>query len=157
MPNKNGLYCVFFYGTQMLPEVFYSACYGTKNVPEEIKKRHTFRPAILHGYCRRRVEGANYPGIAPDANKNVLGVFATGITEANMKRLDDFEGDEYARKMVTVNVFNKVGNANGKGNAEGFKKTAVVYEFLPGTDDLVQGEWNLEDVRVQILQDFVRG
>ena len=124
----------------MVPDVFYSVCYGTKNVPEAIAKLHTFQPAVLHGYCRRRVRYADYPGITEDKDHQVFGSFTTGLTAANMDKLDYFEGCQYERITVTVKLLDKVGNAKGEGNVEGEEKTALVYVFLDPRE-LEDKEW----------------
>ncbi len=124
----------------MVPDVFHSVCYGTKDVPKAIAQLHTFNPAILHGYCRRRVRYADYPGIIEDKDHQVFGSFTTGLTKANMAKLDYFEGSQYVRKTVSVKLLDKVGNAKGEGNLEGEEKTAEVYVFLD-RHDLEDQEW----------------
>jgi len=42
----------------------------------------------------RRVKHADYPGITPDSDHEVRGMYVTGLTSANMYKLDQFEGDE---------------------------------------------------------------
>ena len=116
----------------MVPDVFYSVCYGTKDVPDAIAKLHTFNPAILGCYCRRRVKYADYPGITEDKDHNVFGTYTTGLTRANMAKLDHFEGSEYVRKTVTVKLLEKVGDLDGEGSklVEGEERTAEVYVYL---------------------------
>jgi gamma-glutamylcyclotransferase (GGCT)/AIG2-like uncharacterized protein YtfP len=113
----------------MAPEIFYSVCYNNSKVPAEIAKRHSFTPAILHGYCRRRVMHADYPGITPDEKHQVFGTYATGLTDANMFKLDTFEGYQYQRDRVQVKLLTHVGNAKGEGNVEGEERSAEVYVF----------------------------
>lgn len=124
----------------MVPDVFYSVCYGGKDVPEAIAKLHTFRPAVLHGYSRRRVKHADYPGIVEAEGHEVLGTFVTGLTRANMAKLDYFEGSEYERRTVAVRLLEKVGDAKGEGRVEAEERTAEVYVFL-NPDALEDGEW----------------
>ncbi|KAL2179024.1 AIG2-like family-domain-containing protein [Thermothelomyces heterothallicus CBS 202.75] len=153
--SDDGTQCAFFYGAQMLPEVFYSVCYGSKNVPEAIAKQHTFQPAILHGYCRRRVRYADYPGIVEDKDHDVFGTFATGLTGANMAKLDYFEGSQYVRKTVTVRLLDKLGNLKGEGNVEGAEREAQVYVFQ-NKQDLEEKEWDLEEFRREKLRFWTR-
>lgn len=72
----------------MEPQVFYSVCYDTKEPAKEIQARHSFIPAVLHGYCRRRVHSADYPGMIEDAEHSVFGMVVSGITKANLEKLD---------------------------------------------------------------------
>ncbi|OIW30380.1 hypothetical protein CONLIGDRAFT_632439 [Coniochaeta ligniaria NRRL 30616] len=127
-------HCAFFYGTLMAPEVFFSVCYNNQEVPAEIAKRHTFTSAILHGYCRRRVKYVDYPGITPDEKHQVFGTYATGLTDANVRKLDIFEGDQYERRTVKVKLLTHVGNAKGEGNVEGMERSADVYVFRDPQD-----------------------
>ena len=139
----------------MVPEVFFSVCYNSKDVPEAIKKLHSFHPAILHGYCRRRVKSADYPGITLDADHQVFGTWTTGLTQANMGKLDFFEGNQYERRKVTVKLLTKVGDAQGMGNVEGEERTAEVYVFRE-KDALEDREWDLEEFRREKLRLWTR-
>lgn len=144
----------------MVPEVFYSVCYNSKSVPPEISSLHTFSPAILHGYSRHRVRDCDYPGIVADKDpaiqkSTVFGTLVTGLTRANMDKLDYFEGGQYERRRVRVNVLEKVGDVNGKGNVEGEEKDADVYVFL-NEDELEDKEWDLEEFRKEKLSKWTR-
>lgn len=124
----------------MVPDVFHSVCYGTKDVPEAIAKLHTFQPALLHGYCRRRVRYADYPGIIEDKDHDVFGTFVTGLTCANMAKLDYFEGGQYERRKVTVKLLKKVGDAKDEVYAEDEERAAEIYVFRD-RHDLEDQEW----------------
>lgn len=126
--------------SQMVPAVFYTVCYGAKDVPDAIAALHTFKPAVLHGYVRRRVRYADYPGITAKEGHQVAGSFVTGLTSANLAKLDYFEGGQYERRRVRVKLLDKVGNARGEGNVEGEEATAEVYVFLD-EGDLEDKEW----------------
>ena len=140
----------------MVPDVFFTVCYGGKDVPEAVRNLHTFTPAILHGYCRRRVKYADYPGIIEDADHTVFGMLATGLTRANIQRLDYFEGSQYERRTVAVRPLAKVGNAKGEGNVEADESTlAHVYVFL-NKRDLEDAEWDLEEFRREKLTRWSR-
>ncbi|KAJ4306457.1 hypothetical protein N0V88_001258 [Collariella sp. IMI 366227] len=153
--SDENTHCAFFYGTLMVPDVFYSVCYGTKDVPEAIAKLHTFQSAILHGYCRRRVTYADYPGIVEDQDHEVFGTFTTGLTNANMGKLDYFEGAEYERRQVTVKLLEKLGNLKGEGNVEGEERTAEVYVYRD-KKNLEDKEWDLEEFRRDKLKLWTR-
>ncbi|KAK4242267.1 AIG2-like family-domain-containing protein [Achaetomium macrosporum] len=154
--SDEGTYCAFFYGTLMVPDVFYSVCYGTKNVPEAIAKLHTFQSAILPGYCRRRVKDADYPGIVADKDHEVVGIYATGLTKANIQKLDYFEGGQYERRTLTVKVLpGQSGDLKGQGMVEGSERKAEVYVFLDKRE-LEEKEWSLEDFRRDKLRFWTR-
>lgn len=73
---------------QMEPQVFFRVCYYTKDPSDDIKARHTFRPAMLHDYCRHRVKYADYPGMIEEPGQTVFGMVVDGITKDNLERLD---------------------------------------------------------------------
>jgi gamma-glutamylcyclotransferase (GGCT)/AIG2-like uncharacterized protein YtfP len=139
----------------MAPEVFFTVCYGTKDVGPNVAKRHSFRPAILHGYCRRRVQYADYPGIVADAEHVVRGNLVTGLSAANLQLLDFFEGSEYVRKTLPVRLLSQVGDDKGVGNVEGEQCTAYVYVYLK-RHQLETNEWDFEEFRRDKLQKWTR-
>ncbi|KAK4225884.1 AIG2-like family-domain-containing protein [Podospora fimiseda] len=141
--SDQSIHTAFFYGTLMAPDVFYTVCYGTKQVPKAIADLHTFTPAILHGYCRRRVNGAVYPGMIKDDGHCVRGMYVTGLTRANVVKLDIFEGTQYDRQKVKVRLLKEVGNAKGEGNVEGEEREAETYIYLD-KDELEEKEWDFE-------------
>jgi hypothetical protein len=131
----------------MVPEIFYRVCYGyetSMSVPHDIKRSHTFHPAILPGYCRRRVWNADYPGIVADNGHQVFGTYATGLTKANMARLDSYEGRQYKRISVTVKVLPGKPREDRvlkeQANAQGKEEQAEVYVFLDPRG-LKEEEW----------------
>ncbi|OAR00992.1 hypothetical protein LLEC1_05350 [Akanthomyces lecanii] len=125
----------FFYGTLMAPEVFFSVCYGTKSPPAAIQALHTFAPAVLGDYCRHRVQYADYPGIVPQAGASVRGVYVTGLTTANMKKLDDYEGSEYRLDTVKVRL---------DGDEQDTETKTYVFLFPKELED---GEWDFEEFK----------
>ncbi|UNI18789.1 hypothetical protein JDV02_005039 [Purpureocillium takamizusanense] len=139
--NKmSGEHTGFFYGVLMVPEIFYSICYGTKNPPEAIRKLHTFTPAVLHDHGRHRVKSADYPAVIPEKGHRVDGIYATGLTDANLEKLDFFEGSEYDR--VTAQV--EVQDASSGKETVYTSKPASVYIFLR-TEVVEQREWDFEE------------
>lgn len=140
----------------MVPEVFNTVCYNNKTVPDIIARQHKFTPAILHGYIRRRVKFADYPGITEDAEHTVFGMFAEGLTKANLDKLDYFEGAEYERRTVKVKLLEKVGDVHGEGNVEGEEREAQVYVFLL-EQHLEQKEWDFEEFKRDKLKLWTRG
>ena len=137
----------------MVPQVFSSVVYNTPSLP--LSTLHTFIPALLHGYSRRRVRNADYPGILPTPTSSVFGTLVTGLTRANMAKLDYFEGDQYERRKVKVKVLDQVGDVKGEGNVEGEEVEAEVYVFLE-VGELEEGEWDLEEFRREKLGKWTR-
>jgi gamma-glutamylcyclotransferase (GGCT)/AIG2-like uncharacterized protein YtfP len=84
---------LFVYGTLMSPQVL-RVLIG--RLPEMID------PATMEGYARHPVKGQSFPGMIPSASSDtgVRGVLLKELTDAEMKVLDWFEGDEYSRRNV---------------------------------------------------------
>lgn len=146
----------FFYGTLMAPEVFFTVCYRNSPIDSKfLKSLHEFKPALLHGYCRRRVRHADYPGIIPDADHEVRGTLVTGLTSANIHHLDFFEGSEYTREKVKVKLLTKVGDDEGQGNVEGGEVETNVYVFKH-PEYLEEREWDFHEFRTQKMKRWTR-
>ncbi|KAF7596565.1 hypothetical protein BBP40_000965 [Aspergillus hancockii] len=103
----------------MAPQILHRVIHGTPHPEPWQKAVLTFKPAILHGYRRHRVRGADYPGIVPvkqttrttttesdgvDGMASVLGTVVSGLTDGDLHRLDIFEGIEYEKEKVKVRV-----------------------------------------------------
>lgn len=106
----------------MAPQVLYNVIHGSANPEPWQKAMLSFQPAILHGYRRHRVRGADYPGIVPvarmeesteassnaiNARNSVIGTLVSGLTDGDLYRLDIFEGPEYAKTEVVVRELRK--------------------------------------------------
>ncbi|SPN97209.1 related to disease resistance protein aig2 [Cephalotrichum gorgonifer] len=137
--TMSGPYTAFFYGTLMAPEVFFSVVYGRMNPGKVYEDLHTFHPAIVDGYVRFRVKGADYPGIIAREGESVRGVYATGLTEANVQKLDHFEGVEYVKEEVNVRLADT-----------GEEKAAPVYVYQHPAE-LEDQEWDFEHFKREKL------
>ena len=58
--------------------------------------------AILHGFERRRAVGESFPIIVPHPGGRVDGLMVEGLTEADLDRIQFFEGSDYALHPFTV-------------------------------------------------------
>ncbi|KAH6847229.1 hypothetical protein B0I37DRAFT_445514 [Chaetomium sp. MPI-CAGE-AT-0009] len=124
--SGEGTNSAFLYGTLMMPELFYKTLYGTTNPPESTRKLHTFQPASLDGYQRFCVKAVEYPGIIPARNRKVYGTFVSGLTKAHLQKMDKYEGGQYDRKPLTVNLLKRLG---GGEVADAGKAVGDVYIF----------------------------
>lgn len=113
----------------MAPQILHRVIHGRPDPEPWQKTLLTFQPAILHGYRRHRVRGADYPGIipvrgavlsAPESQSqsqsqlqgqgqaestrpaSVLGTLVSGLTDGDIHRLGIFEGSEYTLRPVKV-------------------------------------------------------
>ncbi|KZL82071.1 aig2-like family protein [Colletotrichum incanum] len=135
----------------MEPKVFFTVVQGNGNPPQAIKDLYTFTPAVLTGYTRHRVQFADYPGMIPEDGGSVLGIYATGLTDANVTKLDFFEGSEYEKKIVKVKV--RGGENGGEGEEEQKEATAYIYkrpEFLE------RREWSFDEFRKDKMHVWTR-
>ncbi|KAK4985286.1 hypothetical protein LTR66_008221 [Elasticomyces elasticus] len=131
----------------MAPEVLYRVCFGNVNPPASTHAHLKTYPAILHHFRRQRVAGCDYPAILPHPESTVRGTYVTGLTKADMKRLDIFEGWSYRRKPVKVKILTTTGDASGKGNVEGEEAEAETYVWTDDVRLLDDAEWDFRQFR----------
>lgn len=98
---------------------------------------------------------ADYPGIVPDAEHTVRGTYVTGLTEANLVKLDFFEGSEYDRLPVKVKLLEKVGDDKGEGNVEGAEVETSTYVFKDKAL-LEDKEWDFDHFRNERMKHWTR-
>ncbi|KAK2763049.1 hypothetical protein FQN54_009682 [Arachnomyces sp. PD_36] len=147
-----GDHTFFFYGTLMASPVLYRVCHGTSKPGPWQRDRLTIRPAVLHNFRRHRALRRDYPAIVPvdegegagsDKDKgsvttttsSVRGTLVSGLTDADIWRLDFFEGDEYEQRNVKVRVLEKKEEGEGGGGQ---------------VDGVVVTEW--DRLRAEILE-----
>ncbi|KAK7545064.1 uncharacterized protein J3D65DRAFT_611650 [Phyllosticta citribraziliensis] len=107
----DAFHTAFFYGTLMSPQVLHRVIHGTTTpsaLQRQVSPLRTY-PALLPHHVRHRVRGCDYPAVLPAATptssaeedaSSVRGTLVTGLTAADLWRLDRFEGDEYERRPV---------------------------------------------------------
>ncbi|KAH9224070.1 AIG2-like family-domain-containing protein [Leptodontidium sp. 2 PMI_412] len=136
----------FFYGTLMAREVLYRVIYGHEEltpVTTILASKLTHTPAILHNHCRHKVLHDDYPGVIPQEGHSVRGVYVTGLTDADIYRLDIFEGDEYTRVKATVKLLVH----DGGTEVEGEEASTETYIFTASESRLEKAEWDYEEFR----------
>ncbi|KAI8074039.1 Butirosin biosynthesis, BtrG-like protein [Gongronella butleri] len=142
----------FFYGTLMSHVVIGDVLCG-KHAPAALKSQKlnnlTLLPATLHRAKRFAVKHASYPGVLPtdDDNDQVLGLVCTGLTPADVRRLDDYEGDEYERKAAQVTV--KQGDDNDAKIVN-----CQVYYWIAGKQHLLEDDWDFNMWKENILPTY---
>jgi gamma-glutamylcyclotransferase (GGCT)/AIG2-like uncharacterized protein YtfP len=88
-------------------------------------------PGTLKGYSRRSVKGKHYPALVPDEEGLVAGVLYRDVPDPAWDRLDRFEGEMYARRVVRIE--------QSDGAALPAATYVVRQEFL---DRLDQSDWD---------------
>ena len=94
MKSLPALQRLFVYGTLADPAV----CTGL------LGRAPRPAPAGLHGFVRHEVRGETYPAIVPEPGGLVLGSVYADIAREELAVLDGYEGDEYARIEVSVEM-----------------------------------------------------
>jgi len=111
----------FTYGSLMWADIMARVCGGV--LPSEA--------ARLPGHSRHPVRGEDYPGLRPAEGGVVDGRLYRGIAAAQWARLDAFEGSDYERVPVTVEL------------SDGRAETACVYRFRAElVARLLPGDWD---------------
>ena len=85
---------VFTYGSLMFPEVW----------ARLVTRPRASVAAVLQGFVREGVRGQSYPGIRKQAGAQTAGRLYLDIDTQELARLDAFEGAEYVRESVTVQM-----------------------------------------------------
>ena len=140
----------------MAPPVLHRVVHGPAPPTELQKSLLKVKPAVLHGFCRRRVRSADYPAIVPSQGASVRGSYVSGLTDADMWRLDMFEGDEYTRQKVKVSLLDWVGDANGKGNVEGEEREVETYIWIASKERLEEDEWDFAEFKREKMHRWVQ-
>lgn len=140
----------------MAPQVLHRVCHGSSNPSNPLYATHKLQtvPAILHGYRRHRVKHADYPAIQPKPDATVRGTYVTGLTDADIWRLDIFEGSEYERKHVKVNVLTKAGDVESE-QVEGEQVVAETYVWCGGVRGLEDAEWDFKEFQREKMRFWV--
>lgn len=83
-------------------------CYGTLCIPVIMHRVSGMlpvsQPATLPGYACYALSGLSYPGIVPEPAARVTGVLYRGLGRAQWARLDAYEGAQYRRIPVWVDI-----------------------------------------------------
>jgi hypothetical protein len=132
----------------MSPEILHRVCHGNTNPTNPIYATHQLRiqPAILPHHRRHRVRGADYPAIVPHEGSAVRGTYVTGLTDADVWRLDVFEGAEYVRRKARARVL-VPGEGEGEVEVEGEEVEAETYVWVADVAELEDREWDFEEFR----------
>lgn len=84
-------------------------CYGTLCAPNTIRavigRVPAARLAVLPNYACYRVSGKPYPGVVADQSSSTEGLLYSGLTDAELKKLDVYEGGEYLRQRQNITIF----------------------------------------------------
>ncbi|PNS16535.1 AIG2-like protein [Sphaceloma murrayae] len=158
---------LFFYGTLMSPAILHRVIHGPSNPTFPTPSSSYVRtcPAMLHSHRRHRVRSADYPAIVPDTASDacVRGTFATGLTDADVGRLDIFEGDEYERRFVKVRKL-IIGKSAGAGQdqeledgtqEEGEEAEVETYVWIAGKQRLEDDEWDFETFKKEKMRFWI--
>ncbi|EMC94139.1 hypothetical protein BAUCODRAFT_36608 [Baudoinia panamericana UAMH 10762] len=147
----------FFYGTLMAPQVLHRVCHGSSSPDNPIFASHNLRtyPAVLHNHRRHRVRHADYPAVLPHSGSTVRGTYVIGLTDADMWRLDIFEGSEYERRHVKVRLLTQVGDECGEGNLEGDEVNAETYIWIADASELDDREWDFAEFQREKMKFWV--
>ncbi|CDH52310.1 hypothetical protein SNOG_11054 [Lichtheimia corymbifera JMRC:FSU:9682] len=128
----------FFYGTLISPDVQCRVlCGSSKKTPASILKLSSLRmrPAILKGHKRHALKDRSYPGIVATGNDqdSVRGILCEGLSPADVKRLDLYEGDEYKRDQVQVDPID---------DKDAGSVSCQAYIWIEGNDQLENYDWD---------------
>ncbi|KAI7876413.1 hypothetical protein K492DRAFT_172561 [Lichtheimia hyalospora FSU 10163] len=130
----------FFYGTLISSKVQLRVlCGSSDTTPASILKLSSLRmrPAILKGHKRYALKNRPYPGIVATGNDqdSVRGIVCEGLSQADVHRLDLYEGDEYKRDQVQVFAIDE---------EDDIAISCQAYIWTEGNDQLENYDWDEE-------------
>lgn len=122
----------------MAPQILHRVIHGSPDPEPWQKALLTFQPAILHGYRRHRVRGADYPGIIPVGGA----VLSAPESQSQSQTQSQLQGQ-------------------GQGQAESARPAYVLGTLVSGLTDgdihrlgIFEGsEYTLRPVKVRTLQE----
>jgi hypothetical protein len=135
----------------MAPAVLHRVIHGTSTPASYQTAAYTHLPALLPSFQRHKVRSADYPAILPaNSTACVRGTLVSGLTDADIWRLDIFEGNEYARRKVKVRLLRgeeveDVGKVLTDAELEAVKGEEVeveAYVWVAGKQRLEAREWD---------------
>lgn len=85
---------VFVYGSLMYLPVWGQVVQGT----------YACKNAVARGHARYAVPGETYPAMVVQADSEVKGLVWLNVAADDLSRLDAFEGPEYQRQTISVQV-----------------------------------------------------
>uniref|UniRef100_I1Q506 Putative gamma-glutamylcyclotransferase n=1 Tax=Oryza glaberrima TaxID=4538 RepID=I1Q506_ORYGL len=132
--GRVGAHSVFVYGSLMQDEV----------VRTIIKRVPPSSPALLPNYHRFNIKGRIYPAILPVQSKKVAGKVITGVTDAELQILDEFEDVEYVRTRVEISLTDTSETM-----------LADTYVWADAEDPNLYGEWDFEEWKRLHMKDFL--
>ena len=97
----------------------------------------------------------DYPGIVHSPGSTVRGTFTTGLTDADIWRLDIFEGDQYTREIVIPRILAETGDEDGSERVEGEEVEAETYIFTAPADELEDREWDFAEFQREKMRFWV--
>lgn len=142
----------------MSRQVLFRVVYNMPNPSKHETQKIIAVPAILHDHRRQRVRYADYPGVIPATGSSVRGTYVTGLTDADITKLDLFEGSDYVRRIVKPHLLETEGDAaTGAGNVEGKEVDAETYIWIGGKENLEDKEWDFATFEREKMRSWVGG
>lgn len=126
---------LFVYGTLMV-----------KEVSEKIIGLYATENAKLYNYKRYKIffnnEEQLYPAIVPENGAITEGIVFRDLTMDYIDLLDQYEGDDYSRELVTIETSSAIINA-------------WVYVWKNPHGSTLNGEWSLDNFKKNHLQSYL--
>jgi len=120
--------------------------YGTLQSPEIIKKLtgKSFKstPAVLEGYKRYWVNESDYPAVIQQIDEQTTGLVLENVDDLSFDIISFYEGDEYGKKKVTVNL-------------NGISKDVLTFVWVNGNEFLENKDWDLDNFEKTFLEHYL--
>lgn len=128
---------LFTYGTLMLPEV-----------SEKIFGQVSNEEVVLRNYRRFKLfyneEELFYPALIGEEGTQTKGILFRNLTNQQLELIDEYEGNEYERRMVQIEAENEI-------------LEVWCYVWKPNLHFMVKEEWSIDWFKQNFLADFLSG
>ncbi|KAJ8103957.1 hypothetical protein POJ06DRAFT_9967 [Lipomyces tetrasporus] len=127
----------------MSPKVLARVLYNNFDFPTE--SSILLHPAVLENYVRSGLIDESYPALVPSSDScSVTGIVVRNVSQQQVDRLDEFEGDEYERRTVVVHDLE---------NGEDIE--AQCYIWVDDLKRLTGVDWDFEEFLQNRFKDWI--
>ncbi|HYQ56067.1 MAG TPA: gamma-glutamylcyclotransferase family protein [Draconibacterium sp.] len=120
---------VFVYGSLLFPEIAEGLC----------QQKLRSEDAVLNGFMRFALKGADYPAIIAQNNSTVKGKVLLSLNEKAIELLTFYEGDEYEPVPVKVETGSGIINA-------------IAFVWIAGNEFIENFDWDKEQFELESLE-----
>lgn len=106
-----------------------------------VHKSYKKIPFLLFNYSARRLKNRDYPGLIEHHGAETEGIIYINVSEKDMERLNNFEGDEYQRIILKCQKHVKI-------------KNIETYLYTGSKANILDENWSFDDFKHNSFNSF---